>query len=140
MPTPISLGPWNPNQPVGSRIIRVEVRNADGTYSPIDLEATYNVAANDFIRNGGDDYEVFVNARNAYDFGASLDEAVQAYIVVHSPVAPQLEGRITQEEGASTALLLPETGGVGGGLLPLFILSVAGIGLTGVGLWLRRKK
>ena len=95
LPTPISLGPWNPNQPVGSRIIRVEVRNADGTYSPIDLEATYNVAANDFIRNGGDDYEVFVNARNAYDFGASLDEAVQAYIVVHSPVAPQLEGRIT---------------------------------------------
>ncbi len=92
---------WTPNQPAGSRITSVEVKNADGTYSPIDLQATYKVASNDFMRSGGDGYEVFVTARNPYDFGPSLDQAVQEYIAQQSPVSPQLEGRVTQvEEGA----------------------------------------
>lgn len=90
---------WNPNQPVGSRIVSVEVKNADGSYSPIDMNATYKITSNDFMRAGGDGYEVFVNARNAYDFGTALDEAVQAYIADRSPVAPELEGRVTQAEG-----------------------------------------
>ena len=49
-----------------------------------------------FMRNGGDDYAVFVGARNAYDFGPSLDEAVQQYIEAFGPVSPEIEGRVTQ--------------------------------------------
>jgi 5'-nucleotidase len=90
---------WNPAQPAGSRIVSVEIENEDGSYSAIDLGANYKVASNDFVRNGGDDYEVFVTARNPYDFGAGLDEAVQAYIAAMGPVAPELEGRISQTEG-----------------------------------------
>ncbi|RME74026.1 MAG: LysM peptidoglycan-binding domain-containing protein [Chloroflexi bacterium] len=91
---------WNPNNPVGSRIVSVEVRNPDGSYSPIDLTATYKVVSNDFLRGGGDDYEVFTTARNAYDFGSPLDEAVAAYISAHSPVSVSIEGRIQKvEEG-----------------------------------------
>ena len=103
-------------------------------------------ASNDFLRGGGDGYEVFVEARNAYDFGAALDEAVQAYIAANAPASPQLEGRITQNEGAAPAMeaaeapaTLPASGGVIS-LLPAMILSLAGISLTGAGLWLRRKK
>ncbi len=55
------------------------------------------------MRNGGDDYAMFVGARNAYDFGAALDEAVQAYVVANSPVAPALDGRISQAEGEAMA-------------------------------------
>jgi 5'-nucleotidase/UDP-sugar diphosphatase len=93
---------WNPNQPAGARIVSVEVLNEDGSYSPIDMNATYKVASNDFVRNGGDDYQSFVGARNAYDFGAALDEAVARYITTFGPVAPELEGRVTMvEDGAA---------------------------------------
>jgi 5'-nucleotidase len=130
---------WNSDQPVGERIVSVEVQNADGSYSPIDLAATYKVAANDFIRNGGDDYAVFEGARNVYDFGPSLDEAVQAYIAANSPVTPEIEGRITQSEAMAEApQALPESGGVT--LLPAVIFGLMGLGLTGVGFWVRRKK
>ncbi|MCG3210750.1 MAG: hypothetical protein FOGNACKC_04381 [Anaerolineae bacterium] len=94
---------WDPAQPVGSRITSVEVKNTDGSYSPIDLAATYKVASNDFMRGGGDGYEVFVTARNTYDFGSPLDEALQTYIAANSPVSPALEGRISQGEGAMMA-------------------------------------
>lgn len=94
---------WNPNLPAGSRITNVEVKNADGSFSPIDPAATYKLASNDFMRNGGDGYEAFVNARNAYDFGPSLDEAVQEYIKIMSPVAPEVEGRIAQSDAPAAA-------------------------------------
>lgn len=94
---------WDPAQPVGSRITAVEVKNTDGSYSPIDLTATYQVASNDFMRGGGDGYEVFVTARNAYDFGPALDQAVQEYIQTFSPVAPMVEGRISQGAGTMAA-------------------------------------
>ena len=132
---------WNPNQPVGSRIVSTEIQNADGSYSPIDLAATYKVAANDFMRNGGDDYEMFVNARNVYDFGPLLDQALAEYIAANSPVAPDLEGRITQTEAVAEAApaTLPESGGVLS-ILPAILMGLAGLSLTGAGLWLKRKQ
>jgi len=106
---------WNPALPAGARIISADVQNADGTYSPLDMNATYKVASNDFVRNGGDDYQMFVGARNAYDFGAALDEAVQAYIVANSPVAPALEGRISLAEGeAMTGEMVAEAPAMAG--------------------------
>lgn len=87
---------WSPTQPVGARIISAEVRNPNGSYISIDLNATYKVASTGFLRKGGDGYDVFVGARNAYDFGAVLSDAVQEYITAYSPVAPQIEGRISR--------------------------------------------
>jgi 5'-nucleotidase/UDP-sugar diphosphatase len=95
---------WNPNLPAGARIVTVEVQNEDGSYSPIDMNATYKMASNDFLRNGGDGYEVFVGARNAYDFGAALDEAVAKYITTFGPVTPELEDRITMSEEAGGSM------------------------------------
>jgi len=129
---------WNPNLPVGSRVVSVEVKNPDGTYSPIDLNAVYKVAANDFMRRGGDDYSVFAEkAINPYDFGPTLDEAVADYIAAHSPVAPAVEGRITRSEEAAPAEL-PTTGGV-----PIpwpVVLTAAGFALAGSGVLVRRKQ
>jgi 5'-nucleotidase len=146
---------WNPDQPAGSRIVSVEVRNADGSYTPVDPAATYKVVSNDFMRNGGDGYEAFVNARNVYDSGPSLDQAVQEYIAAFSPVSPQLEGRISRVGGTvpttsapaapttapagETPQVLPTSGGVVS-YLPELITGLAGLGLLGTGLWLRRKK
>ncbi len=97
---------WDPTKPVGERIVSVEVRNEDGSWSPLDPDAVYKVAANNFIRNGGDEYSMFAEkAMNAYDFGPLLADVVMDYIAEHSPVRAEIEGRITQvtaEEATET--------------------------------------
>jgi 5'-nucleotidase len=81
-------------QAPGSRIVSVDVWQ-DGAYVPLDLEATYLLAANDFMRGGGDGYSVLAdNAINPYDLGSPLDGVVADYIIANSPVAPEVEGRI----------------------------------------------
>jgi 5'-nucleotidase/UDP-sugar diphosphatase len=128
---------WNPNQPVGSRVVSVEVQNPDGTYSPIDPNTIYGVAANDFNRGGGDDYAVFAeNAIDPYDYGPVLADALAEYITAHSPVAPAVEGRISQSTEAAPAQL-PATGGVS---FPVpIVLTAAGFALAGAGLLVRRR-
>jgi 5'-nucleotidase / UDP-sugar diphosphatase len=87
---------YDPTLEAGSRIVSVEVLGEDGSYSPIDLEATYSVVSNDFLRRGGDEYTVFAeNAINPYDFGKPLDEALANYFAEEGNVAPMSDGRIT---------------------------------------------
>lgn len=88
---------WDGSQPVGRRIVSVEVMNEDGEYEPLDPDEIYSIATNDYLFVGGDAYDMFANnARNSYDFGRTLDEAVRDYIAQISPVAVQAEGRITR--------------------------------------------
>lgn len=129
---------WNPDLPVGSRVVSVEVKNPDGTYSPIDPNAVYKVATNNFNRGGGDDYSVFAeNAIDPYDYGPVLADALAEYIAANSPVAPAVEGRISQSTEAAPAEL-PATGGV-----PIsvpIVLTAAGFALAGTGLLVRRRQ
>jgi 5'-nucleotidase / UDP-sugar diphosphatase len=86
---------WNPNQPVGTRIVRAEVRAADGSYRAVDPNATYKIAALDFARQGGDDYAVFATkAINPYDFGPTVSDVVIEYLAKYSPITIAAEGRI----------------------------------------------
>lgn len=88
---------WDGAMPAGKRIVSAEVENADGSYSPVDLEQVYKVATNDFNRRGGDDYTVFAeNAIDPYDFGTPLDQVVASYITAFAPINVQNEGRITR--------------------------------------------
>jgi 5'-nucleotidase len=87
---------FDPTQEAGSRIVSVEVRAADGSFSPIDPEAVYTVVSNDFLLGGGDGYSVFAeNGMNAYKFGKPLDQVLADYLVSLGEVAPMLDGRIT---------------------------------------------
>jgi 5'-nucleotidase len=87
---------FDPTQEVGSRIVSVEVLNDAGEFEAIDEAATYTVATNDFMRNGGDGYEVFVtNAVNPYDFGKPLDQVLAEYLASLEIVEPEISGRIT---------------------------------------------
>ncbi|MBN1565167.1 MAG: 5'-nucleotidase C-terminal domain-containing protein [Anaerolineae bacterium] len=89
---------WDGSQEPGSRIISVDVLNKEtGEYEPLDLEAIYFVATNDYMRGGGDGYSMFEDfAINPYDFGAPLDGILADYIEQFGPVAPEVEGRITR--------------------------------------------
>lgn len=88
---------FDASKDVGSRVVSVEVLNENGEYEPLDPEATYSVASNDFMRQGGDEYTMFRdNAINPFDLGPELDVVLAEYITANSPVAPQVEGRITR--------------------------------------------
>ncbi|MCS6843620.1 MAG: 5'-nucleotidase C-terminal domain-containing protein [Caldilineales bacterium] len=72
---------WDPQRPAGRRIVSVEVKNPDGTFSPLDPNRVYMVTSNDFMRRGGDAYFVFRdNAINPYDSWAVLADAVVEYL------------------------------------------------------------
>ncbi|WP_199910691.1 bifunctional metallophosphatase/5'-nucleotidase [Loktanella sp. Alg231-35] len=74
---------------VGSRISDVMVGGA-----PIDPAATYGVVSNNFVRNGGDGYDMFKTAMNAYDFGPDLADVTSEYIAAQGPYEPYTDGRI----------------------------------------------
>ncbi|WP_166511989.1 5'-nucleotidase C-terminal domain-containing protein [Desulfallas thermosapovorans] len=81
------------SQPVGNRIASIEVKSNRG-YQSIDLEAVYKVAVNSFLSEGNDGYQVFKQAISSKDLGYMQYDVVTEYITKHSPVNPQLEGRI----------------------------------------------
>lgn len=79
-----------PSNEPGSRISDVMVGG-----EPIDPEATYGVVSNNYVRNGGDGYGMFVDAMNVYDFGPDLAEVMAAYMADNTPYEPYTDGRIT---------------------------------------------
>jgi len=82
------------SQEPGSRISDVMV--ADGMdWKPIDPAAEYGMVSNNFIRNGGDGYKMFVDASNVYDFGPDLADVTAEYLAERAPYSPFTEGRIT---------------------------------------------
>jgi 2',3'-cyclic-nucleotide 2'-phosphodiesterase (5'-nucleotidase family) len=81
-------------QPAGSRVVSVMVGN-----EPLDMAATYQVATNDFMLNGGDGYtalaggKVLIGARG----GKLMASDVIDYIAAAGKVDAKVEGRITFE-------------------------------------------
>ncbi len=84
---------YDPKAEPGSRVVSVEVEQADGTYAPLDDAAIYTVTTNNFTRTGGDGYTMFANdVQDAYDFGRVDYEVTADYLAslgtVSSPVDP----------------------------------------------------
>ena len=80
----------DPAAAAGARISDVRVGGV-----PIDLAKTYGVVSNNYVRNGGDGYKMFVNAENVYDFGPDLADVTAEYMVKTGPYTPYKDGRIT---------------------------------------------
>ena len=67
----------------------------DGGTTPIDKIATYRVAMNNFMADGGDGYTVFRSCTDALGGEVDLD-AFARYLEAHSPVAPPELNRIAK--------------------------------------------
>ena len=91
---------WDPQRETGSRVVRVAVKQADGSFRALDPEAVYRVVTNSFLRYGGDGYDVFANNAIAPQSGPVLDEMLIEYIKGHTPLNIGLEKRITRVDGA----------------------------------------
>jgi 5'-nucleotidase len=87
---------FDKSKPPGSRLVSVTVQ--EGTeFVPLDLDKTYGVVSNNYMRAGGDGYSVFAQkGKNAYDFGPDLAGVVADYLAAHNPYKPYTDGRITQ--------------------------------------------
>ena len=82
---------YDPAQEPHNRVIEV-LRGG----TPIDLDATYTLAVNDFLANGGDGYHLFVDKPRIIDEQSALEMTVQIfqYISDRGSISPSIEGRI----------------------------------------------
>jgi 5'-nucleotidase len=89
---------WDPSvAPNEGRISDVMVATADG-FAPIDMDKTYLVVTNNYVRNGGDGYKMFAgDDKNAYDYGPDLADVTAEYLAEHSPYQPYVDGRISSK-------------------------------------------
>ncbi|MGR3496967.1 bifunctional metallophosphatase/5'-nucleotidase [Citreimonas sp.] len=80
----------DPSAEAGSRVSEVMIGG-----EPLDPAATYGAVSNNYVRNGGDGYAMFVDAENAYDFGPDLADVTAEYLAENAPYEPYTDGRIT---------------------------------------------
>ncbi|NRP22858.1 Trifunctional nucleotide phosphoesterase protein YfkN [Ensifer adhaerens] len=91
------------SKPVGSRVVSVEVKDGEA-YGPLDPAKTYSLVTNNYMRNGGDGYDVFkAKGENAYDYGPGLETVLADYLAAHQPFKPYTDGRITEVAAAAGA-------------------------------------
>jgi 5'-nucleotidase len=84
---------WDPAAAPGSRVVEVMVQAGDA-WAPIDTSATYTLVSNNYVRTGGDGYDIFESAENAYDFGPDLADVTAEYLAKKGPYVPYTDGRI----------------------------------------------
>ncbi|MEQ8967252.1 MAG: 5'-nucleotidase C-terminal domain-containing protein [Azospirillaceae bacterium] len=85
----------DPEAEPGNRVVAVTIGG-----EPLDPEATYTVATNDFMARGGDGYTVFADAPRVIDEMAGRLMAAQVieHIEEAGAVSPTVEGRIVAVE------------------------------------------
>jgi 2',3'-cyclic-nucleotide 2'-phosphodiesterase (5'-nucleotidase family) len=76
------------SKPAGERVVSLEAAG-----KPLDDQAFYRVATNDFLAAGGDHFTVFKQGRN-FSSGQSLREAVVEYIKRNSPLQADSAKRV----------------------------------------------
>jgi len=88
---------FDPSKPANEgRVTSIEI-DEDGSWKPLDLNKTYGMVSNNFIRGGGDGYKVFRSASEIYDFGPDLADVVANYIKANPGYSGYTDNRITQE-------------------------------------------
>ncbi len=81
----------------GKRVVSVEVKGVDGTYTALDKTKEYVIATNAFTAKGGDNFEIF---KKAYEQGRVTDigladwENLRDYVIKLKTVDPKIEERI----------------------------------------------
>ena len=89
---------YDATRPVGQRVLWAVLSNGQ----PVDPNATYKVATNDFMQVGGDNYTSLTRMQNVVS-REQLWEAAANYIASLGTINPQLEGRIVAAQAGQPA-------------------------------------
>ncbi len=90
-----SKEPFNYATQTGGRITAVSISDGKGGWNPLDPDAIYKVASNNYIRGGGDDFQVLKEkAIDPYDAGALDLDIMTDFFKANSPIDYKTEGRI----------------------------------------------
>ncbi len=81
---------WGQSETGAAKVVESSVEVGG---EPIDRSATYRVAVNSFLSDGGDGFSIFTDGTNKYRGGIDLD-ALAEYLGDNSPYAPLLTNRI----------------------------------------------
>jgi len=97
---------WDPAQPAGSKVYDVEIYKGTG-YVPLDLVATYRMATNSFVANGGDGYASFAKAIADGAYNEDLGDPDYEIFIAHAkslggPIKASIEGRIVEKAKANS--------------------------------------
>lgn len=65
-----------------------------GTLTPVGPTDTVRIVTNDFMYTGGDGYTALTGGTNVQQPGDALLDVAVDYVAAHSPIDPQVEGRI----------------------------------------------
>lgn len=83
---------WSASAPTGNK---VDIASIMINGVPIDPAASYRVTVNSFLADGGDNFTILRAGTNRLGGAVDLD-ALEAYFIVNSPVAPGPQNRITR--------------------------------------------
>src|SRR5690606_34931236 len=84
-------------KPAGERVVSIEYKNEQGTYTEIQDNQSYTIATNAFTAKGGDGYTVFAKAYQegrVTDLGLSDWENFADHLSGLGTITPAVEGRI----------------------------------------------
>lgn len=96
---------FDKSKPAGSRLVGDVLVQDGGNWVAIDAAKEYGVVTNNYVRGGGDGYDVFATeAIDAYDFGPPLEQVLADYIAKKGgSYTPYTDGRITDASPAAPA-------------------------------------
>ncbi|GAA0133246.1 hypothetical protein YSY43_00860 [Paenibacillus sp. YSY-4.3] len=92
---------WDPGAPVGSKVYDIQIQSGD-RYIPLNESATYRLATNSFVANGGDGYVSFAEAIALGAYYEDLGYPDYEIFIEHveqrgGTVSPRVEGRIVEQ-------------------------------------------
>jgi 5'-nucleotidase len=88
---------WDGSALPGKRIVSADVNTLDG-YQPVETDKVYRVVTSDYVAGGGDGFTDIKAAANQVNLATPLTDVVAEYLGQHSPVNPQVEGRIMRTD------------------------------------------
>jgi len=83
---------WSASAPVGSKVDPLSIRVAG---MPVDPAATYTVASNNFLADGGDNFTTFKLATDKVVWGSDLDALIGYVGQLPQPFSASITGRVT---------------------------------------------
>ena len=84
---------FDPRNPVGSRIIKVEIKDRSGEWRTVENDKSYRIITPDYLARGGDGFSMLI-PMNWQESQILMNDALRIYLEQNSPLTVDIEDRI----------------------------------------------